>query len=110
MVIDNSICAHRREWEDRWKETLRSYGDDPAPLLKLSLDALREFPCDWQFLYRAAVDALRLAEGEGNAQRKVELLGEAIDHAQLSIEMDPEKRSAQWVLEKAQVLLKKQME
>lgn len=53
---------------------------------------------------------MRLAEGEGNAQRKVELLGAAIDHAQLSIEMNPEKRSAQWVLEKAQVLQKNQME
>lgn len=101
---------HRREWEERWKDTLRSYGDDPEQLLKLSLNALREFPYDWQFLYRAAVDELRLAEGEADAQRKTELLGGAVVHAQLSVEMDPEKRSAQWVLDKAQALLKNQTE
>lgn len=97
--------AYRQEWENRWKEILRSYGDDPEQLLKLSLNALQELPFDWQFLYRAAVDELRIAEGEADAQRKAELLGAAVVHARLSIEMDPEKRSAQWVLEKAQAML-----
>jgi len=101
---------HRREWEKRWNETLHSYGDNPEQLLKLSLNALREFPYDWQFLYRAAVDELRLAEVEGDAQRQTELLGAAAVHAQLSIEMDPEKGSAQWVLNKARTLLKNKTE
>ena len=100
----------RREWENRWKETLRSYGDDPQQLLNLSLNALQALPYDWQFLYRAAVDEMRLAEGEADAQRKAKLLGAAVTHAQLSIDMDPEERSAQWVLDKAQAMLKSRTE
>lgn len=110
MDVEQMPDVRRREWEERWKQTLRSCGDDPKPLLAISLAALQELPGDWQFLYRASVDELRLAEGEANAQRKAELLGAAVVHAQLSIEMDPEKRSAQWVLEKAQTLLKNKTE
>lgn len=105
MDVEQMPDVRRREWEERWKQTLRSYGDAPKPLLAISLAALRELPGDWQFLYRAAVDELRLAEGEEDAQRKAELLGAAAGHAQLSIQMDPEKRSAHWVSEKAKALL-----
>lgn len=94
----------RREWEQRWVDTLRTCGDEEHALLQVALSALKEFPQDEQFLYRAAVDELRIAQGLPNDPQRMELLCTAIAHAQLCIEMDPEKRTAQWVLTEAKAL------
>ena len=96
-------CDNRRRyWEQRWMETLQHHGDDEYALLQVALEALKEFPWDWQFLYRAAVDELRIAEQETDPRTQTELYGRAAAHARLSLETDPERSAAQWVLEKAQ--------
>lgn len=95
------FAQRRREFEERWGKTLRDVGDDPQALLVVALDALKEFPYDHQFLYRAAVSELHIAESETDSQKQQECYGRAAAHAQLSIEMDPEHRFAQWVYEKA---------
>ena len=92
----------RKHWEQCWMETLQYHGDDEYALLQVALEALKEFPWDWQFLYRAAVDELRIAEQETDPRTQTELYGRAAAHARLSLETDPERSAAQWVLEKAQ--------
>ena len=91
----------RGYWEQRWMDALRTYGDDEYALLSLALEALEEFPWDMQFLYRAAVDELRIAQEEKDPEKQQEFYGRAAAHAKLSMEMDPEKKIAQWVYEKA---------
>lgn len=91
----------RRELEVRWANTLHDKGDAPEDLLPVALDALKEFPFDWQFLYRAAVSQWRLAEAETDQVMRQTLYEQAAVHAQLSVEMDPEKRTAQWVRDQA---------
>jgi transcriptional regulator with XRE-family HTH domain len=73
-----------------WVHTLQTRGDDPAALLEISLAALKEFPFDKTFLYRAAVDERRLAEIHTDAKAREEYLGRAGGHAQMLMEMDPE--------------------
>jgi hypothetical protein len=96
----------RRYWEQRWVETLRSHGDDEYALLPVALEALEEFPGDWQFLYRAAVDEFRIAQQEPDFQKQMEIYGKAAEHARLSLESDPDQSAARWVLEQVQGKIK----
>lgn len=84
----------REEWEQRWGHFLQAYGAEAAPMLEVSLAALREFPWDRQFLYRAALDEQRLAEETVDPEIRKEYLGAAASHAQLLVELDPENRTA----------------
>ncbi len=79
-----------QEYENRWKETLRTYGDDPEKLLPVALAALKEFPHDKIFLFRAAVDLERLAEQVDDPAQSSAYIGQALVHARLYWEMDPD--------------------
>ena len=89
----------RKELEQLWMDTLGSTGDDPERLLEVALEALKEFPWDWQFLYRAALDQMRIADSLPDPQAQLDALGRAAVHAQLAVEMDPENRSSLWIRE-----------
>ncbi len=83
-----------QQFEERWRETLRTCGDNPEKLLPVALDALKEFPYDKTFLYRAAVDLAWLAEHEDDPAQSSKYISSALVHARLYWEMDPESRSA----------------
>lgn len=70
-----------------WGQTLRQKGDDPRFLLPVALDALKAFPFDPIFLFRAAVSQERLAEAEEDDERSAELIGQALVNARLCWEM-----------------------
>ena len=80
-----------REFEDRWRDTLRCQGDDPQALLPVALDALNAFPRDTVFLFRAAVSCERLAESTGIPQESRNYIGQALAYAQLHDEMAPDE-------------------
>ena len=92
----------RKEMEQLWMETLRRYGDDPEKLLETALMALKEFPGDWQFLYRAAVSQMRIADAAKDLQTCHDVLCRGAVHAQLAVDMDPEKRSSKWIRDEIQ--------
>ena len=79
-----------QEFEDLWRKTLRAYGDDPAHLLPVALAALKEFHHDKIFLFRAAVDLERLAEQVDDPAQSSHYIGQALVHARLCWEMDPD--------------------
>lgn len=79
-----------REFEDRWRDTLRSHGDDPQALLPVALGALEAFPRDAVFLFRAAVSCERLAKLTDDPQESMDYIGRALAYAQLHDEMDPD--------------------
>ncbi len=87
----------RKEQEQLWMETLQSSGDDPEKMLTVALEALKEFPWDWQFLYRAAIDGMRIADNVKDPQIRHDTLSHAAIHAQLAVEMDPENQSSKWI-------------
>ena len=95
----------RQFFEEQWKNNLRQYGDEPQHLLAVAESALKEFPWDAQFLYRAATDCLRLGEEESDPVRRESWLGRAGAYAELSIEMDPEHHTARWGRDKSFNLL-----
>ena len=84
----------RGEWEQQWTQALQAHGAQPGPMLEVSLAALKEFPWDRQFLFRAAVDEQRLGEESDDPEQRRLHLGAAACHAQLLAELDPEDRSA----------------
>ena len=79
-----------QEFEDRWRDTLRSYGDDPEALFPVALAALEVFPRDAAFLLRAAVVCERLAETVEDPQESMQYIGRALSYARLRDEMDPD--------------------
>ena len=79
-----------QEFEDRWRDTLRSHGDDAKALLPVALAALEAFPRDATFLLRAAVNCERMAESIGDQQESMQYIGRALVYAQLRDEMDPD--------------------
>ena len=83
-----------QEYENRWKETLRTYGDDPEKLLPVALAALKEFPHDKIFLFRAAFDLELLAEQVDDPAQSSAYIGQALVHARLYWEMDPDTPTA----------------
>ncbi len=86
----------RQYFEELWHTTLRQSGEDPAQMVAVCELALKEFPWDWQFLYRIARDETRLAEAvvEVNPKRSQRYIGRALAHAQLYCEMRPEDETA----------------
>lgn len=80
-------------------ETIQSSGDDPEKMLTAALEALKEFPWDWQFLYRAAVNEMCIADNQQNPQIRHDALRHAAVHARLAAEMDPENQSSAWILD-----------
>lgn len=78
-------------------ETMYSSRDDPEKMLAVALDALKEFPWDVQFLYRAAVAGMRIADNVQLPQVRHDTLSHAAVHAQLAVEMDPENQSLKWI-------------
>lgn len=83
-----------QEYENRWKETLRTYGDNPEELLEVSLAALKEFPCDRIFLFRTAINQERLAEITDDHQLHIHYIGQALVNARLYYEMAPDDSTA----------------
>ena len=79
-----------QEFENRWKETLRTYGDDPEALLRVSLAALKEFPYDKIFLFRTAINQEWLAELTQDDAQSSHYIGQAMVNARLYWEMDPD--------------------
>lgn len=84
----------RQYFEDLWHTTMRQSGDDPAQMVAVCESALKEFPWDWQFLYRIALDEIRLAEAETAPMRSEDYVGRALGHAQLYCEMQPDSKIA----------------
>ncbi len=110
MLITESDCGldrkmTRQDFENRWAQTLHADGDDPQALLPVALDAVAAFPQDWQFLYRAAVSELRIAQQLPAGCEKAKLLGDAMAHAQRSIKEDLQNRIADWVLREVSAML-----
>ena len=89
----------RKAQEQLWMKTLQSSGDDPEQMLGVALAALKEFPWDWQFLYRAAVCGFRMADEQQDPQACRKILSSAAVHAQLAVEMDPENQGSKWIRE-----------
>lgn len=87
----------RNGYEQLWRERLQSSRDDPEKMLEAALAALKEFPWDRQFLYRAAVTQMRIADGLHDPHVRRDVLCRAAAHAQLAVEMDPEDRSSRWI-------------
>ena len=85
-----------QEFEGRWKETLRTYGDDPEKLLLVSLAALKEFPYDRIFLFRTAINQERLAELTQDEALHIHYIGQALVNARLYWEMSPDDPTAQY--------------
>lgn len=83
-----------QEYENRWKATLRSCGDDPEKLLEVSLAALKEFPHDKIFLFRTAINQERLAEITKDHELHIHFIGQALVNARLYYEMAPEDPTA----------------
>lgn len=83
-----------QEFEDRWRKTMRAYGDDPEHLLPVALAALKEFPYDKIFLFRATVGLERLAETIEDEEQSMHYIGRAMAYARLYGEMDPDSRTA----------------
>ena len=83
-----------REFETRWGQTLKTYGDDPEKLLPISLAALKEFPHDKIFLFRTAINLEWLAETVEDPQQSSSYIGRALGYARSYWEMDPESRTA----------------
>lgn len=84
----------RQYFEDLWHTTMRQSADDPAQMVAVCELALKEFPWDWQFLYRIALDETRLAEFETDPERSRDYIGRALAHAQLYYEMQPDVKIA----------------
>ena len=87
----------RKEQERLWMETMQRSRDDPEKMLGVALEEMKEFPWDWQFLYRAAVAGMRIADNLQDLYVRHEALGRAAAHAQLAVEMDPENQSSKWI-------------
>ena len=87
----------RKMLEQQWMETLECTHDDPTKMLEFSLEALKEFPWDWQFSFRAALDGVRIADDLQDSQMRYDTLCRAAAHAQLAVEMDPENQSSKWI-------------
>lgn len=83
-----------QEFEKRWKETLRTYGDNPEALLPVSLAALKEFPYDKSFLFRTAINQERIAELTEDDAQSSYYIGQAVVHARVYFEMDPDSLTA----------------
>lgn len=83
-----------QEFENRWKETLRTCGDDPEKLLPVSLEALKEFPHDRIFLFRTAFNQERLAELAEDEALHMQYIGQALTNARLYCEMSPDDPTA----------------
>ena len=82
-----------RDYEERWKQVLQSGGANAWNLhFQAAEDALREFPWDRPFLYRAAVSADQIAQNTADPAVREEYLGRAAVHAQILLENDPEDR------------------
>lgn len=82
------------EFEERWYHTLRHCGDDPEKLLPVALDALKAFPRDSIFLFRAAVSLERMAQGQADPALSSQYIGRAMVYARLYYEMSPEDTGA----------------
>lgn len=83
-----------QEFEDRWKHALRYRGNDDEALLAVALDALKEFPFDKIYLYRAAFQQYRLAEAAEDPDVSADYIGRALANAQLYYEADRTETSA----------------
>ena len=79
-----------REHEDRWRQTMKTYGDHPGYLLPVAEDALKAFPRDTTFLLRAAVCCERLAEAVRDPEESMRYIGRAMAYARHRDEMDPD--------------------
>ena len=79
-----------QEFEERWQQTIRCYGDADPRLLEVAEAAIREFHYDKPFLFRAAMTAKFLAERSGEPAVREKYLGRAGAYAQSLVEMDPE--------------------
>ena len=87
----------RKALEQLWTDMLQNSRDDPEKMLEVALAALKEFPWDWQFLYRAAVAGTRIADNVHDSQVRYDTLSRAAAHAQLAVEIDPENQSSKWI-------------
>ncbi len=103
-ITTDELLAHGNRQEDfnnLWKETLETFGDDPERLYSVSRAALEVFPNDEKFLFRIAVDEERLSELPQNQKRKDYLLGQAIFHAEKLLRINPDHESAKQLISSA---------
>lgn len=84
-----------QEWEALYVKTVdETKARDPKALLEVSLAALKEFPYDRIFLYRAAVWNLELAVVSEDDNKSRNYLGEALVHAWSYRDMSPGDQQA----------------
>jgi transcriptional regulator with XRE-family HTH domain len=81
---------HYQEFETRWAQTLRQYGDNPMKLLPVALDAIKEFRYDRIFLFRVSVCYEQLAESTSDYDQSKFYLSQALVHFRLYYEMSPD--------------------
>ena len=95
-----------REFEKLWEKALRTPGDNEPLLLQTAQAALREFPWDKPFLFRAAWTAKTIAAGVDDQAQRAEYLGMGAAYARLLVEMDPEGKTSRELRYELEALLR----
>lgn len=83
-----------QEFEDLWRTTLQFTRCDPEKLLEVALAALKEFPHDRIFLFRAAIEELTLASKAEDSDVSRDYIGRALANAAYYAEMSPGDQNA----------------
>lgn len=83
-----------QEFEQLWMRTIEETRMDEKAMLKVSLGALKEFPYDRTFLFRAAVDQMILAIRSKDDDESRDYIGQALANAALYVEMSAREQSA----------------
>ena len=76
-----------QEFEQLWMKTIKETRMDEKAMLKVSLAALKEFPYDRNFLFRAAVDQMVLAIRSEDDEESRDYIGQALANASFYVEM-----------------------
>ena len=87
----------RRELEQLWSDTLDASRCDSAAMFEAAREALKEFPWDPVFLYRAAYARMEWAEEQQDPQIRQNALSNAAAYAQSAVEAAPNDESCKWI-------------
>ena len=87
----------RKELEQLWSDTLDASRCDSATMFEAAREALKEFPWDPVFLYRAAYARMEWAEEQQDPQIRQNALSNAAAYAQSAVEAAPNDESCKWI-------------
>ena len=87
------------EFVELWNQSLRRDCNDYMDLFETALAALKEFPWDVPFLFRAAWSGRAVAETSDDPAVYEAYMGRAAAYAQLLVEMSPDNKT-HWELRK----------